>query len=89
MNWLSHFFGIDNEAGSHYAFWSGAGSDIGELAMVGAFYALIRHHNCHTKGCWRIGRLKFAADGTEYLLCHRHHPTGQPTHAEIKERAAR
>ena len=47
-----------------YNFWSGFGSDIGELAIVGALY---RHVNCHEKGCWRLGH---NVNGT--IVCHQH-----------------
>ena len=38
-----------------YQWWSGAGSDLGELTLLGAFLAVAKHHNCHHKGCWRPG----------------------------------
>ena len=61
---LLHFFGIDDTSGRWYAFWSGFGSDLGELAIVGA---ILRHVNCHEKGCWRLGR---HYQGT--VACHKH-----------------
>lgn len=33
---LAHILGIDDVSGRWYAFWSGAGSDLSELAIVGA-----------------------------------------------------
>jgi len=56
--------GIDDVSGPWYAFWSGFGSDLGELAIVGA---IIRHVNCHQKGCWRLGH-----HHTGTVSCHRH-----------------
>lgn len=38
-----------------YQFWSGVGSDLGELTIVGAIVATAKHKNCHEKGCWRLG----------------------------------
>jgi hypothetical protein len=69
MSWLLHVLGVDNEAGHAYAFWSGFGSDLGEVALLGAVYGLVRKHNCHQVRCWRIGR--HTVDGTPW--CNRHH----------------
>lgn len=33
---LAHIFGLDSASGAVYLFWSGAGSDLSELAVVGA-----------------------------------------------------
>ena len=66
---LMHFFGLDNLSGPQYGFWSGVGSDISELAIVGAVLGAYRKHNCHAKGCWRVGR--HSVDGTPW--CDRHH----------------
>lgn len=82
MNWIGHFFGIDNPGSSpFYNFWSGAGSDIGEIVIIGAIYAWIRRANCGVKGCWRIGLRK--VPGTEHIVCHRHHPLQQPTYEQV------
>lgn len=48
-----HALGIDDVSGRWYAFWSGFGSDLGELAIVGVLW---HHLNCHQDGCWRIAR---------------------------------
>lgn len=69
-NWLYHAFGIGG-SGPYYGFWSGAGSDIGELAILTGVLTMVRHHNCHVKGCWRLGR---GVAGTPYIACHVHHP---------------
>jgi hypothetical protein len=69
MGWLLHFLGVDTETGHAYAWWSGAGSDIGELAIIGGLAAMLRKHQCHQKGCIRIGR--HTVDGTPW--CNRHH----------------
>lgn len=53
MHLLAHILGLDNPTGLPYLFWSGIGSDLGELAIV----AVIWHHlNCHEAGCWRVAR---------------------------------
>jgi hypothetical protein len=87
MHWLSHFLGLDNESGPIYAFWSGFGSDIGELAIIGALWAGVRKHNCHVRRCWRIGR--FTVEGTPYVVCSHHHPDRAPTHEQILRAAGR
>ena len=68
-----------NVSGSHippsgsqwYNWWSGPGSDLGEASILLGILAAYRHHNCHVKGCPRLGR---TVDGTPYLACPRHHP---------------
>jgi hypothetical protein len=49
-----HYTGSDNVSGPWYGFWSGFGSDLGELVLLGACWTLIRKHNCHVNGCWRV-----------------------------------
>ena len=85
MWWLTvaHFFGLRNgDADSTgYLFWSGAGSDLAYLSIA---WTLLRKHNCHAAGCWRIGR--HPVEGTTFVVCRRHHPEGKPTPAAIRER---
>lgn len=57
-------------SGKPYAFFSGPGSDISELVLVGGAYGLARKLNCHQHGCWRIGRFRHG----HLVLCGRHHP---------------
>lgn len=70
MHWLSHFFGLDNLSGPWYGFWSGVGSDISEVAIIGGVIQIYRKHNCHVKGCWRIGKHPVG----HYVVCRSHHP---------------
>jgi hypothetical protein len=77
---LLHFLGVDDLSGPAYGWWSGAGSDLSELALLGAIVGLLRKHNCVVAGCWRLGRHVTAA---QHWVCHRHHPDGAPTHAEV------
>lgn len=70
IHWFLHFSGTDNETGRWYAFWSGFGSDLGELAVVGGLVTMVRHHNCGRRGCLRLAH-ELDADGR--LACHRHH----------------
>lgn len=81
------FFGLTNASGRAYAFWSGIGSDIGELTIIGGLVAIYRKHNCHARGCWRVGRLAVA--GTPYVVCHRHHPDHDGARKATAETIAR
>ena len=74
-----HMLGFDG--GQWYAFWSGAGADLGELAIIGAVIGMYRKHRCHVGRCWRLG--KSPIDGTPWIVCHHHHPAGHPTEAHI------
>jgi hypothetical protein len=69
LHWLAVHTGTVNEAGPYYGFWSGFGSDLGEVALVGAVLGGYKKHNCHQPRCWRIGR--HVVDGTPW--CNRHH----------------
>ena len=81
MNWLLHFLGVRPTSGSGaYAWWSGAGSDIGELAILGGLVTLVRHQNCGTSGCFRFGRHEYEMDGVKHKLCKKHHPAVDHRH---------
>jgi hypothetical protein len=73
FHWLAVHTGTVNEAGPYYGFWSGFGSDLSEILgpiiALGLYYW---HHQCHAKGCHRIGRHEAA--GGQYKLCRRCHP---------------
>lgn len=56
--------------GLGYQFWSGIGSDFGEASLVTGIAVLLRHRNCHVKGCWRLGH---ADPEHGYPACRRHH----------------
>jgi hypothetical protein len=53
--WMLVHFGIRDLSGPWYGFWSGFGSDLGEITLIGAIVAMGRHKNCFVKGCWRLG----------------------------------
>ena len=63
--------------GNGYNFWSGFGSDLGEVTLITAIlasaYGAYRHHACHVDGCWRPGHTdpKVSAPA-----CQRHHSLG-------------
>lgn len=82
QHWLAVHTGTVNEPGDYYGFWSGFGSDIGEVAIVGGLLSIYRHHNCHVQGCLRLSRAPVT--GTPWKTCWRHHPEGKPpTHGHI------
>ena len=53
IHWFFIHTGTYNEPGPYYAFWSGFGSDIGEVTLVALFFGWLHHINCGHKGCWR------------------------------------
>lgn len=79
--WLLHVLGVDDVSGRWYGFWSGAGSDLGELAIIGGLASVARKHNCHVRRCWRVGR--HPVEGTGYVVCRRHHPDGAPSREHV------
>jgi hypothetical protein len=88
-HWLAVHTGTVNEPGPYYGFWSGFGSDLAELSILGAIgtgvYQLVKKYNCHEPGCWRVGT--HPAAGGQFLLCYRHHPDfrgERPTHDMIE-----
>jgi len=66
MTWLLHVLGVDDASGRWYLFWSGAGADLGYMAIFGGFW---HKHNCHQARCWRLSR--HVVDGTPW--CNKHH----------------
>ena len=56
--------------GLGYQFWSGIGSDFGELTIFTALVLILRHHNCHVKGCRRLGHHDLAVGAPS---CKAHH----------------
>jgi hypothetical protein len=52
------------------------------VGAVAAGYTLARKHNCHVKGCLRIGR--HPVEGTTFITCHTHHPrNAPPSHQDV------
>ncbi len=56
--------------GDTYQFWSGIGSDIGEVTLLGGAFVAYRKIECHQEGCHRLGRFQHG----HLKLCHVHHP---------------
>ncbi len=74
-----------------YQWWSGAGSDLGELTLIfsvlGSMYLLYRHHNCHIDGCKAVGRNDPVVHAP---ACHKHHSHRElrgkvPTPVDVEE----
>ena len=79
--WLLDFSGTrPSGSGYWYNFWSGFGSDIGEVAIIGGLVQIYRQHNCHVKGCARLGKHEYDMDGTKFKLCRKHHPAIDAKH---------
>ena len=83
QHWLAYTTGSLNTSGAppNYNFFSGFGSDLGELTLIGGLLAVYKRHNCHVKRCPRIAKHK--VDGTPYVVCFRHSPHDVPTHADV------
>jgi len=79
-SWFAHVLGLDDLSGYWYGWWSGAGSDVSELALVGALLAGIRARNCEVRRCWRLGRHTTAAG---HRVCRRHHPDDHLSAAQV------
>ncbi len=88
--WLAHIFGLDSGSGEWYLFWSGVGSDITELAILGGIVSIYRKHNCGVKHCPRIAHHDFTdpVTGLVHHLCRKHHPLddGPITATKLAER---
>lgn len=69
---LSQETGTSSGSSRAYQFWSGFGANFGEFALLGGIIAVVRHHNCHVKGCWRMK--SHPVEGTPFVVCKKHHP---------------
>jgi hypothetical protein len=78
--WLGHMTGVSDEAGPGYGFWSGIGSDIGQVTLIGGMLAFWHQHSCHDHRCLRLA--VHPVEGTPYKTCRKHHPV-LSTHKRI------
>lgn len=69
-HWFLHYTGSDNGAGSWYLFYSGFGANFGELTVAVGLFTVLRHRNCHVKGCWKLGH---PDPEHGHPACRRHH----------------
>ena len=73
--WFLHVTGADAPGSVEYNFWSGAGSDFGELTLVAGLLAIYKSHlNCHEPRCPWPSRHVYDLDGQQVKLCVKHHP---------------
>jgi hypothetical protein len=73
--WFMKYTGsVNSSSSSWYGFWSGFGGSIPDFLILGSIITVYRHHNCHVKGCIRLGK---PVEGTPYLACPVHHPAHQ------------
>jgi hypothetical protein len=83
IHWIvSYWQQVINPTSNTYGFWSGFGSDIGEVALIGGVYHLLAVSRCHQggdglRGCRRHGKFDFKDPdtGVTYRLCSKHHPS--------------
>lgn len=87
LHGIAQFFGLTNGTSRAYLFWSGIGSDLGELAIIGGLVQLYRQHNCREHRCPRLGLHTYAdADGQIHPVCRLHHPLmGKGHHIHFAE----
>ena len=68
--------------GTWYGFWSAFGGAIPDFLILGSIITIYRHHNCHVKGCLRLGK---AVEGTPYIACPAHHPAHEGNKRSVSE----
>lgn len=83
LSWFLHYTGSNNMSGPWYGFWSGFGSDMGEVVLIGGLFSVYRKHNCHVRHCWRLSWRQ--VEGTTYMVCRKHHPRRAPTAEEVNK----
>ena len=81
-HWFLRYTGADAESGTWYGFWSGFGGAIPDFLILGSIITVYRHHNCHVKGCLRLGK---PVEGTPYLACPMHHPAHEGNKRSVSE----
>src|SRR5580692_7333004 len=81
-HWFLRYTGADAESGTWYWFWSGFGGAIPDFLILGSIITIYRRHNCHVKGCFRLGK---PVEGTPYLACPAHHPGHEGNKRSVSE----
>lgn len=61
--------------GPGYQFYSGIGSDLSEITLIGLLLGAWRHVNCEERGCWRPGH-RHPEHGRP--VCRKHYRTVKP-----------
>ena len=77
-HWFDTYF-VHVLSGKGYQFWSGIGSDIGEVTLIGLVMVWWRHHNCHVYRSWRLSWHPHPDHGRP--VCRHHHPDYKKIHA--------
>jgi len=88
-HWLKDMRGwtgsVTNSNGTSYddyQAYSGIIPALAILTLLGAAAQALRHHNCHVKGCLRMGH---PVEGTPYVACHKHHPAHEGNRRGVSE----
>ncbi len=74
-HWFYTYF-VHILSGRGYQFWSGMGSDIGEVTIIGALIAIWSKHNCHVHRCWRLSWHPSKKYGGHVVCRHHHEDSG-------------
>jgi hypothetical protein len=78
IRWAQAEFGFRRGDGNspHYLFWSGIGSDLAYLSIVGTALIYYRKENCKRSWCPFLGHYEFTnpETGITRKLCWIHHP---------------
>lgn len=78
LAWSQNSFGFRRGDGEspHYLFWSGIGSNLAYLSIIGGVVIYYRQKNCKRKWCPLIGDYPFTnpETGISRNLCWVHHP---------------
>lgn len=61
--------------GRGYQFWSGAGSDFGEVTLIVGVLAAFRRWNCNERGCFRHG---YPHGDHGRPVCNKHYESHDP-----------
>lgn len=85
-HWFLRYTGADAESGTWYGFWSGFGGSIPDFLILGSIITVYRHHNCHVRGCLRLGK---PVEGTPYVACPTHHPAHEGSRRSVSEEVIR
>lgn len=62
-------------------FWSGIGSDLGEVTLIVGLAVFLRQRNCHVHKCPRLSWHVDPAHG--HPVCRHHHPDHKQVRASV------
>lgn len=80
VDWLNHALGTDG--GAFYRFYSGFGTAIGSITLLGGLATFFQTRRCQVDGCTAVG--KRTVPGTDWKVCPGHHPDGPLTQEKIE-----